>query len=77
MRQEKTDTLQDLATPEMQFSRFFTALTYHGPPEASSFSMMAAFLSLMNQKSGKTPCEATLSHFIRLDCMDVGSTLRG
>ena len=51
--QEKTETLQDLATPEMQFSRFFTALTYHGPPEA------------------------TLSHFIRLDCMDVGSTLRG
>ena len=50
--QEKTDTLQDLATPEMQFSRFFTALTYHGPPEA------------------------TLSHFIRLDCMDVGSTFK-
>eukprot|EP00438_Fugacium_kawagutii_P015425 Skav221557 [mRNA] locus=scaffold1376:209450:218083:- [translate_table: standard] len=35
--------LQDITTPEMRFSRFFTALMYHGPPEAGKSD--AAFAS--------------------------------
>lgn len=33
--EDKADAL-DIATPEMRFSRFFTALMYHGPPETTA-----------------------------------------
>lgn len=46
---DKADGL-DIATPEMRFSRFFTALMYHGPPETTASHL----IRLVGMDSGST-----------------------
>ena len=88
---DKADGLQDIANPEMRFSRFFTALMYHGPPEASFFFFQNLrhlpgvifswcfdpFCFFFNQDGFPLwLLEATLSRLVRLDGMDPGTTLK-
>ena len=56
---DKADGL-DIATPEMRFSRFFTALMYHGPPEAAaeygmSFVVWEGYMGLSEHGAYEIP----------------------